>query len=773
MFYNEFFSLGSLLHESYVKGMGLLSPALEYTAAGIKKCGSMAYECASVALNTEAAQTAVETISGACTQLGEKTLSEAQKAAIKKTTPAAREFKKTYDRLADEMMVLFRQTYDREFFIPKCEDCDLESILLLKQNFIQEGVEEGAAKVQELILAAVQYKRVIREPVTPSEIYAYGKEQYSKKISGLLVDSTLENVGETLGSSVGELSLLPAALVPHDSFSEGLGEAVAPIGRLFGGLLSLYLVNKLITKWTEGVDQRVKYQMMGALLIYVTGMLELNPIANLSGWGFKTFTEELTHYSLVLMASYIGMKLFGTEETFQEYVGKMSAANLTLSVAEQTMQGLGFENLVMTGLVPFYLSHVAYNSQAYHSAAKGTLVQEILEESEDELLLEEVEHSQELLTHEVIHSLENNIEKMSDEQMNRFVRLKIQLENRGSVALNPLDHLPLDSLKAPIDPEVFQLLAGRKGQLTKQDIEKILEALEETFPLEGITAFATSDIEIAKGPELSLAPMMEFIVQEGLIHPTVVQQIGGGIDRLTTDQVIHLFNRFYQDLMSENWRDCVSQIQETIAALKNSPLSEIVLNSRFIPSLQNARILFMKKVIGNRFPIGDQEKTELAINLLKSMDRFFEPKMIMREFGKLANSLVPMELLTDEQRQTGEVLIDVLMKTFMAYVLFKVAFLEGEGAANRPEDERTLFLMNLSHFFFEFQHGENQSISRTLVKKAIDYQLPALAEGDSLKLGEVRKLQLLLLQMTQLYLTTEFKGMKEMALSILEQQLAH
>lgn len=160
------------------------------------------------------------------------------------------------------------------------------------------------------------------------------KNYKSSPITSLLNDATIENIGEVCAGM--------------------LGEAITE--------------SSLAIALHRQVDKRI----LGPLL-------SISPLHSLLG--------SFSSYLGITLASYIGIKALGSEESLKAYIHNMTWATIASMITEYGLEISQFSNPVYTFLVPLLASSIAYNfSAVYEPVLKRKYLTETLSENHPHLI---------------------------------------------------------------------------------------------------------------------------------------------------------------------------------------------------------------------------------------------------------------------------------------------------------------------------------------------------------------------------------------------------
>jgi hypothetical protein len=417
--------------------------------------------------------------------------------------------------------------------------------------------------------------------ITNEDIKNFLRSVNENLIINFSIASTLENIGENLGGSVlDKISYLPNAINPTLLLSSVGSMLGSSIGRIIGctGTVasSLFLINRLFPK-----NNRAKKLACQAGVIGLIALLEaynINPISNACGNLSTYVIQSLSLYSFNLLFSYIGMLAFNTEESLPEYVEKMTPAMVVYEGAFTLLEASGL-NFYPNLLLSFYLSHMAYNSDAYKTMFKGELLEDALSPENLHALTEYGETS----------LLQTTTENISKNAINSFLTLIIG-QSLSSLSLTNIDPETLFKQLQSIDAfkgvsEQFPFIQYlQEVQSNWLKINRPDQHYETSF----VTRQFNNFFEIINSPEISdlIAQYKLALVEEIERSDLDSSETYEDLSHPASHQITEISNRLMQEIVRQTnanetlnplvLEQLISLINENISAsLFVSPLHEI------------------------------------------------------------------------------------------------------------------------------------------------------------------------------------------------------
>ncbi len=261
--------------------------------------------------------------------------------------------------------------------------CFKENTSILTPSKKLKAANEAVAFCFRLDGINQEIERIKEQAISTRDVQTDTRSIKRNVLFTTTVAATVENIGEMVGEFIvnEEKAVIPKFCNPAVILGTKVCESIGrPIGKFVGTSLGLtgiyYLLEKLPLMQFE--DRRKTIQAAAILLYLGSEYFQLNPLTNFIQDSCGQIGYNFAFYSIALLFNYIGMYMAGTGESLESYVRNMTPSTLVYEGANALFSKMGLEGIT-SGIVSYYLSHVAYNFEMYQSLYNGTLVDELLD----------------------------------------------------------------------------------------------------------------------------------------------------------------------------------------------------------------------------------------------------------------------------------------------------------------------------------------------------------------------------------------------------------
>ena len=223
-----------------------------------------------------------------------------------------------------------------------------------------------------------QIEKLQAEDISTEDFQAYTKSMSRNVLLTTSIGAVVENIGEMGGGYIidEKIALIPKMYNPAVALGTKVRSFIGePIGKAMGisiGLTGIYyLLEKL--PLMQFSDRRKTIQIAAILLYLGAEYFQLNPLTNFLQNCCGEIGYDFAFYSVALLFNYIGMYMAGTGESLGSYVRNMTPSMLVYNGVNTVFSAMGLHG-ISSGVIAFYLSHVAYNFEIYQKLYSGTLV---------------------------------------------------------------------------------------------------------------------------------------------------------------------------------------------------------------------------------------------------------------------------------------------------------------------------------------------------------------------------------------------------------------
>lgn len=248
----------------------------------------------------------------------------------------------------------------------------LEKLYLFKENTAfftppkkLKAANQAIASCFKLNKVHQQIEKLKKEDISTEDFQAYAKSISRNVLLTTSIGAIIENLGEVGGGYVidEEMALIPKVYNPAVILGTKVCNFIGkPIGKAIGTSIGLagiyYLLEKLPLMQ---LSNRRKTIQAAAILFYLGAeYFQLNPLTNFLQNYCGQVGYDFAFYSVALLFNYIGMYMAGTGESLGSYVRNMTPSILVYNGVNTLFSLMGLEG-ISSGVIAFYLSHVAYN----------------------------------------------------------------------------------------------------------------------------------------------------------------------------------------------------------------------------------------------------------------------------------------------------------------------------------------------------------------------------------------------------------------------------